>query len=267
MRRCLTPCALALIALALASAPARAQTAVVGTYSYFWTNAANTPITSVTVNSGDTLSVRLWAREAGGGNVFDGNRTAPAGAFAGQIVGGLGGFDSIFSLATGGTGIVRLAPVASPVTGQRYAGVTASPQFGGSEGGFFQQDVATFNSTGTAPSFAQPASDASNPTTYARDTVAPNLPGSIYLYQIDFQTGFTGSATGTTTLTGAQGTGSNYGYYTGSGFAVLDSTIAAASAPLTIAVVPEPASVVGLGALALAGAGVARRRAARYFRG
>ena len=255
--------ALVLASLALAAGSARAQPVTVGTYNFFWADAANAPITSATVTAGDTLSVRLFVRETGG-NTFTGTRTATTGAFANQVVGGLAGFDSVFSVAAGGTSVVRLAPPANPQTGQRYAGVTASAQFGGTAGGFFQQNVAAFNDTGTAVSFAQPVAMVTQPSTYVRDTVAPNTPGSIFLYQIDFQTAFAGSTGGTTVLTGMQGQGSNFGYRDeASNLLVLDSTIGTASAGLTITVVPvpEPAALVGVAALGLAARRLGRRLA------
>lgn len=254
-----------LAGVAFTSQSVQAQAVTVGTYSFYFTDTNNNQISSATIVSGQTLSVRLFIRETGG-NVFSGTRTASSGAFAGQVVGGISGFDSIFSVAGGGgTSVVRLEPPANPTPGLRYFGVTASPQFGGSAGGYFEENVQPFNETGTAPSFAQPVANTAQPSTYVRDTVSPNTPGNIFLYEIDFQTGFAGSTAGTTTLTAGQGNGSNFLYRdAASTLTALDPVIGTATGALSITVVPvpEPTTVFGLSTLGLLAAGYVRRQLA-----
>lgn len=236
-----------------------------GTYSYFWTNAAdatNTPITSVGVVPGSSVSLRFWLKETGGQALTATNTF------------GLGGYDASFTWAVGGTiGNAASQGVFITKADGTNAATTATTDvqvnpfaygtrgFNNTNNGLITNQTAAAINTAKSIQIGKLIGDTTNAANWVKITDGPNSSGNILLTQMTFTTatGFTGD-----TLTGAQRSGTNYLYFlNGTTPFALDTTIGTTNAVFQFVPVPEPVSVLA-GAVAVVGlvAGVRRRNRA-----
>lgn len=243
------------VVLTLSARPVSAQT--VGTYTYFWTNTAGTPITSISANTDSTFTVQLRIQEAGGGNAF----VTGINAYDANVVWGLSGSSqSLFSFATTGVGTdenahVRTNPYPTPANG-----------FDGF-GAVLNDSIAGINAN-RALDVTRDVLGPTNSNNWVKQSTVPNTAGTLLLMELTFTTT---SNSGTTTVTGRQGTNPdnlNYLYFLNpsqplddSQYLYLDEEIGNANAVLTVTVVPipEPATVLGVCAAALGFVGLVRR--------
>jgi hypothetical protein len=238
-----------------------------GTYSYFWSlagDATNTPVTSVNVVPGQTVSVRFWLKETGGQALTATNTY------------GLGGYDASFTWAVGGSvgNNSSQGIFITKIDGTNSATVTTtdvqvnplsygSRGFNNTSNGVIPTNAdATSINTARSLQLAKTVGNLADPAQYVKVTDGPNSAGQMLLSQMTFTTatGFTGD-----TLTGAQRGGTNFVYYVNSGNPLaLDSLIGTNNAVLQFTPVPEPGTslVVVTGAVGLA-AWVRRWRASR----
>jgi hypothetical protein len=251
------PAALALAAAFALSGPAAAQTLnpTVGTYQFFFTDTNGVEIATANTTVGGSVTVQVRLRETGG-NVF---------------ATGISGYDTTLNFTNTflnlptGTGFptdlnlnaFNPNPYATPADG--FDGNT----------GFRNSATATANASGVASFSRTTGPTASSPTNWVRQTTAGNAAGSILLYAVTFN----GIAEGTATLSAGDGlsVGQNFGYDINAGGTIsqyLDSgsngtnpfPTMTAGAMQVIVAVPEPATTLGVAALALALTRVVRRQ-------
>jgi hypothetical protein len=213
----------------------------VGTYTYFWTDTAGTPITSAQVLPGETVTVQFRIQESGGGNAF----VSGLGAYDTTVTWGLSGNGQnlLFFEETGGTNVENQRIRTNPYTAGGFNG----------PGAVTNGAVETINENRTL-NVTRAVLSITNPATWVTQSTAPNPnTGSILLMELTFTAT---SNLGETTVVGGQRLNQdNYLYFLDDDFNefYLDSTIGTTTATLNVAVVPEPASILGM---CVAGAGL-----------
>jgi hypothetical protein len=220
-----------------------------GTYSYSWTranDATNTPITSINVTPGSSVSVRFWLHEAGGGQALSATNSY-----------GLGGYDASYAWNVGGTAgdanaqgifIAKAdgtnAATAATTDVQVNPLVYGTGGFNNTNNGLITNTTAGAINTAKSIQIGKLIGDTTNPANYVKVTNGPNSTGNILLTEMTFttSTGFTGD-----TLTGAQRSGTNYLYFVnGTTPFALDTTIGTSNAVLQFVPVPEPTIGIGV---------------------
>jgi len=247
-RSCFRFALLATTLLFPAAGTALGQAAVVGTYTYSWTDTSGNPITTANVPLGGTITVQIRITESGGGNLFS--------------AGGITSYDDRttwtnpnVSLAKSGTGTTAntfIRPNPYPAgTGFNGPG-SNSPS---------NNTTDTFN-TNRLMNLSPATLSTTDPSTFVKSSTAPNSGNTILLSEFRIQ----GDALGTTVITAQQNplvTNNTYYDIPSNTFGTFDAAIGSASADLTLTVtpVPEPitAGVVAFVGLAVSAA-VRRRR-------
>ena len=264
--------ALAFALASSASAQVGVQAPATSSYSFFWTLATSTdnaPITSASAAQGSQLVVRFWLKEAAGGNALSANTA---------VGNGIGGYDARITFDNTklqvplGSG--SATAVNTNVTPNPYGGTTSPPGF--FNAGFRNRDTDAANTNGTftasrnsAPqdssqwatvgsAFAPPVSNTGSTSNF----VGTDGSNNVLLTQVTLNV----IGDGPSTLTGGQNTAANnYVYYidASNNPFFLDSLIGGTTSSFTVNPVPEPATVLGVSALALGAVGWVRRRRAK----
>lgn len=244
-RTCLRLALLAATLLVPAARSALGQAAVVGTYTYSWTDPAGNPIAAATIPLGQTITVQVRITEGGGGNLFS--------------AGGVTSYDDRTTWTNSNVSIAK-----SGTTGTNTF-IRANPYptgtgFNGPGGTMTNAQTDTIN-TNHLMNLSKAVLSTTDPSTFVKSSTPPNTGNTILLSEFLIR----GDAEGTTVMTAQQNPSvTNNAYYdiASDTFGNYDSAIGSASADLTLTVspIPEPAAVFGLGAACLAVTAAVRRR-------
>jgi hypothetical protein len=251
-RTCLRLALLAATLLAPAAGRAAAQAAVVGTYTYSWTDTAGAPITAVSVTLGQTVAVQIRLTEGGGGNLFS--------------AGGVTSYDDRTTWTNSNVSIAKSGTGATANTFIRTNPYPSGTGFNGPGGTVTNTSTDGFNANHVM-NLSRAVQSTLDPSTFVKSSTPPNTGNTILLTEFRIQ----GDAEGTTVMTVQQNplTTNNAYYDASSGlFFNYDAAIGSAFADLTVTVtpVPEPATAFAVVALGLAGAAVGRRARDRATR-
>jgi hypothetical protein len=239
-RTCLRLALLAATLLVPAAGSALGQAAVVGTYTYSWTDTAGNPITAANVTLGQTVTVQLRITEGGGGNLFS-----------------AGGITSYDNRTTWTNSNVSLAKSGTGTTANTF--IRANPYPSGTgfngPGGTVSNNATDTANTNRLLNLSKAVLSTTDPSTFVTSSTPPNAGSTILLSEFRIQ----GDALGTTVMTVQQNpltTNNSYYDIPSNTFGNYDAAIGSAFADLTLTVVPvpEPATVLGFAALGLAAA-------------